>query len=177
MPYVKISDPNTIDLASWQQVVNVVNQHSDSINAITNNFGAQAPAESAWSTTEDFAYEYDPNSQKIITGRTRLDPTDASFFTVAADYINYKDVSFTQVGATAFSSAPTVVVTGRHSSTLETLTNNLDIMVTVQEVTNTGFTIRIVNARSKKNTETGTITAQELDPFVFYVNWIALGPK
>jgi hypothetical protein len=177
MPYVKISDPNTIDLASWQQVVNVVNQHSDSINAITNNFGAQAPAQSAWSTTEDFAYEYDPNSQKIISGRTRLDPTDSSFQTANGGYVHYKDVIFTQVGATAFSAAPTVVVTGRHTSTLESLTNNLDIMITVQEVTSNQFTIRIVNARSKKNTETGTVTAQDLDQFVFYVNWIALGPK
>ena len=73
MPYVKISDPNTIDLASWQQVVNVVNQHSDSISAITNNFGAQNPTQSEWNTTEDFAYEYDPNSQKIIFGRTALE--------------------------------------------------------------------------------------------------------
>jgi hypothetical protein len=75
MPYVKISDPNTIDLASWQQVVNVVNQHSDSINAITNNFGAQNPVQPNLDGTEDFAYEYDPNSQKLIYGRTLIDAT------------------------------------------------------------------------------------------------------
>ena len=38
MAYVKISDPNIIDIAAWQQMVNVVNQHTDSITAITNNF-------------------------------------------------------------------------------------------------------------------------------------------
>ena len=38
MAYIKISDPNIIDLSAWHQVINVVNQHSDSITAITNNF-------------------------------------------------------------------------------------------------------------------------------------------
>ena len=40
MSYVKISDPAVIDLAAWHQVISVVNQHSDTITAITNNFGA-----------------------------------------------------------------------------------------------------------------------------------------
>jgi hypothetical protein len=167
MPYVKISDPNTIDLASWQQVVNVVNQHSDSINAITNNFGAQNPVQPDWSNTEDFAYEYDPNSQKLISGRTKIDPAAMD----GDDYVHYADVIFTGLGATSFSAPPVVIVTGRHSSTTALLTNNLDIMITVQAVTNTGFRIRIVNSRSTKN------DADPLDQFVFYVNWIALGPK
>jgi hypothetical protein len=172
MPYVKISDPNTIDLASWQQVVNVVNQHSDSINAITNNFGAQNPTQPDWGGTEDFAYEYDPNSQKVLSGRIRLDPTDESSLSQdGTEYVHYRDVTFTDYGVSAFSASPAVVVTGRHSSTDETLTNNLDIIITIQEVTNTMFRIRIVNARSKKN------SVVPFDQYAFYVNWIAFGPK
>jgi hypothetical protein len=176
MPYVKISDPNTIDLASWQQVVNVVNQHSDSISAITNNFGAQNPTQSEWNTTEDFAYEYDPNSQKIIFGRTLIDWIDPgkTVDITPNEYIYYIDVDFPTSGG-AFSANPVVTVTGRHSSTDPTFNHNLDIIITVQAITQTGFRIRIVNARSKK---VGTnITAIDLDPYNFYVNWIALGPK
>jgi hypothetical protein len=172
MPYVKISDPNTIDLASWQQVVNVVNQHSDSINAITNNFGAQNPAQPDWGGTEDFAYEYDPNSQKVLSGRIKLDPTDElSLSQDATEYVHYRDITFTDYGVSAFSAAPSVVVTARHLSETASLTNNLDLIVTVQAVTNAGFRIRIVNARSKKT------SVVPFDQFVFYVNWIAFGPK
>lgn len=177
MPYVKISDPNTIDLASWQQVVNVVNQHSDSINAITNNFGAQNPVQPAWSGTEDFAYEYDPNSQKIIYGRTLVDTNggDATF-DIFNNYVHYKeDIAFSSSGGT-FSSPPLIVVTGRHSSTDPELQHNLDIMITVQNVTATDFTIRVVNARSRK-TGVSTVTPLPLDPYNFYVNWVAFGPK
>ena len=177
MPYVKISDPNTIDLASWQQVVNVVNQHSDSINAITNNFGAQNPVQPAWSGTEDFAYEYDPNSQKVIYGRTLIDSTggDATVFISDNGYVHYIDVNFSPSGGT-FNAPPVVVVTGRHSSTDPELQQNLDIIVTIQEVTATNFTIRIVNSRSRK-TGVSTVAVLPLDPYNFYVNWIAFGPK
>jgi hypothetical protein len=176
MPYVKISDPNTIDLASWQQVVNVVNQHSDSINAITNNFGAQTPVQSEWNTTEDFAYEYDPNSQKVIFGRTLIDATSpGETVTIANSYVHWIDVLFSPSGGT-FSSSPVVTVTGRHSSTTESLPHNLDIIITVQEVTESGFRIRIVNSRSRK-TAVNTVAPLPLDPYNFYVNWIAFGPK
>jgi hypothetical protein len=175
MPYVKISDPNTIDLASWQQLVNVVNQHSDSINAITNNFGAQNPTQPAWDGTEDFAYEYDPNSQKIISGRTLIDWVAPGTVEITEnEYILYIDVEFTPSGG-AFSARPIVTATGRHSSIDQSLNNNLDIIITVQAVTETGFRIRIVNARSKK--VGSSITVVDFDPFNFYVNWIALGPK
>ena len=48
MPYVKISDPNIIDLAAWHQVINVINQHSDTLSAITNNFGIQGTTVTDW---------------------------------------------------------------------------------------------------------------------------------
>jgi hypothetical protein len=72
MPYIKISDPNIIDLSSWHQVINVVNQHSDSITAITNNFGAQGTGTTDWDSSADYAHEFDAGSQKIIYGRTKV---------------------------------------------------------------------------------------------------------
>jgi hypothetical protein len=177
MPYIKISDPNTIDLASWQQVINVVNQHSDSINTITNNFGAQNPVQPNWDGTEDFAYAYDPGSQKIIYGRTLIDPLggDATVTISGNGYVHYITVLFSPSGGT-FSAKPIVTVTGRHSSTDPTLPHNLDIIATVQDVKATEFTLRIVNARSRK-TDVNTIDDLPLDPYNFYVNWIAFGPK
>jgi hypothetical protein len=174
MPYIKISDPNTIDLASWQQVVNVVNQHSDSINAITNNFGAQSTGDNSWDTTEDFAYEYDPASQKMLYGRTRIDPATID---KEDDYVHYQEIEFAQNGTSDFSARPIVTATGRFGSTEPTSDNNADIMVTVIAVTKESFFIRIVNARSRKTTSTGALTVQALDNFPFYINWVAVGPK
>lgn len=175
MPYIKISDPNTIDLASWQQVVNVVNQHSDSINAITNNFGVQVTGDVAWNGTADFAYEYDPSSQKIVYGRTRIDPStiDKS----DDDYVHYQTIDFAQNGTAAFAAHPVVTVTGRFGGSNPESDNNADIMVTVILTTTSDFNIRIVNARSKKTTSTGATTVQALDNYPFYINWVAVGPK
>ena len=36
MSYVKISDPAIIDLAGIQQIISVVNQHSDYLNVLIN---------------------------------------------------------------------------------------------------------------------------------------------
>jgi len=175
MPYIKISDPNTIDLASWQQVVNVVNQHSDSINAITNNFGAQSTVTDAWDGTADFAYEYDPGSQKIIYGRTRIDP--ATVTQSENDYVNNEIIEFSQNGTEVFSAQPIVNVTGRFGGSNPLSDNNADIIVTVILTTPSSFTARIVNARSKKTTSTGAVSVQALDNFPFYINWVAVGPK
>ena len=39
MAYVKISDPAIIDLAGIQQIINIVNQHSDYLNVLINKLG------------------------------------------------------------------------------------------------------------------------------------------
>jgi hypothetical protein len=176
MPYIKISDPNTIDLASWHQVVNVVNQHSDSINAITNNFGIQGNGLVDWNDgSSDFAYEYDPGSQKMLFGRTKIDTRDGSSKTssTTGDHMFYKDIEFaTDTGTGAFSAKPVVTVTGRFGDTDNnppSLTN-ANVVATVIAVTNEKFTVRVVNARST------TGTPIELTGF-FYINWVAVGPK
>jgi hypothetical protein len=171
MPYIKISDPNTIDLASWQQVVNVVNQHSDSINSITNNFGVQNTNTPEWnggSSSPDFSYEYEPSSQKMLYGRTKID-TDTALST-AGDHMFYTDISFAGGGAAAFAARPIVTATARFGNQDETSTTNANVVVTVIDVTEEKFSVRLVNARST------TGTPIPLTSF-FYINWIAVGPK
>jgi len=177
MPYIKISDPNTIDLASWHQVVNVVNQHSDSINAITNNFGIQGNGAIDWNDgQEDFAYEYDPGSQKMVFGRTKIDTRDGDAQTpsTTGDHMFYADIEFANgaSGTGAFSAKPVITATARFGDTANnppSLTNG-NVVVTVIAVTNEKFTVRVVNARST------TGTPVPLTGF-FYINWVAVGPK
>lgn len=172
MPYIKISDPNTIDLAAWHQVINVVNQHSDSITAITNNFGVQGSGDVDWNGQEDFTYEYDPGSQKMIYGRTKIDTAVAD--STAGDHMFYIDVNFANAasGTGAFSAKPIVTATARFGSMNNNppSTTNANIVVTVIAVTNEKFTIRVVNARSTTNAPV------ELQSY-FYINWVAVGPK
>lgn len=172
MPYIKISDPNTIDLASWHQVINVVNQHSDSITAITNNFGVQSSGDVDWNGQEDFTYEYDPGSQKMIYGRTRIDTATASGTT--GDHIFYADIAYANSasGTAAFSAKPVITATARFGSQDNNppSVTNANIVVTVIAVTEEKFTIRLTNARS-------TTTAQIPLTGNFYINWVAVGPK
>jgi hypothetical protein len=169
MPYIKISDPNTIDLASWQQVVNVVNQHSDSINTLTNNFGAQITGTVQWDGTEDFAYEYEPASQKMIYGRATIDPGNEDQITTS-DSVHYQTINYAnpEGGTGSFSASPIITATARFRSTLNDppSTNNAKVMVTIIAVTKDDFTVRVVNP-------TGTALN---DPY-FHINWIAIGPK
>lgn len=172
MPYIKISDPNTIDLAAWHQVVNVVNQHSDSITAITNNFGVQGNGNVDWNGVDDFSYEYDPGSQKMIYGKTRIDTETASSTT--GDHMYYADISFASTGSgtSGFSAKPIINVTARFGSTDTNppLQGNANIVATVIAVQEDQFTVRLVNARST----TGTVVKLTGS---FYINWIAVGPK
>jgi len=171
MPYIKISDPNTIDLASWQQVINVVNQHSDSINSISNNFGVRNTSEPNWnggSSSPDFSYEYDPSSQKIIYGRTKID-TDTALSSTG-DHMFYADISYAAGGASSFAARPIVTATALFGNTDETSTTNTNTIVTVIDATEEKFSVRVVNSRST------TSNPIPLTSF-FYINWIAIGPK
>ena len=86
MAYVKISDPNIIDLAAWHQLINVVNQHSDSITAITNNFGTAGNVD--W-TSSAYSHQYDPGSQAIIFGRATSTSSDTPSSNIYYNTISY----------------------------------------------------------------------------------------
>jgi hypothetical protein len=174
MSYIKLSDPNVIDLAAWQQVINVVNQHSDSISAITNNFGSQGTGETNWNTNTGISHEYDPGSQKIVYGKNKFDPTsDQITFSVANNqqkYVYYGDVEFADEvsGATSFKAKPVITATMNHSTTQTP--NNADIIVTVIQVTEYGFRYRVTKSNSTLAVGIPIVGA-------FFINWIAIGPK
>lgn len=171
MPYIKISDPNIIDLAAWHQVINVINQHSDSITAITNNFGAQGSGTTDWNGAANIAHQYDPGSQKIIYGKFKLDTSTAS--STNNDHMFYADIDLVDSvsGTTAFSAKPIVTATASFGSTATPPpSTNAGVICTVIAVQEDKFTVRVVNSRST------TTTPVPLTGY-FYINWMAIGPK
>lgn len=171
MPYVKISDPNIIDVAAWHQVINVVNQHSDSINAITNNFGVQGTGIVNWNSDNDVVHEYTAGSQKMLYGRTKLDT--ATMDSRDNKHMFWLDIDFQDyvTGAGSFSARPiiTASISTGNDATPPGL-NNSHAICTVVKATKDGFRIRLVDARS---------TTTKPVPLVnyFYLNWTAIGPK
>ena len=74
MGYIKISDPNIIDLGAWHQVINVVNQHSDTLNTLTDNFGAtNTTTPSADYSAAQTRHLFDSASQMVLYGRDYFD--------------------------------------------------------------------------------------------------------
>lgn len=176
MPYIKISDPNIIDLAAWQQVINVVNQHSDSLTAITNNFGAQAAGVSDWNSATDIVHEFDPGSQKILYGKTKVDSTMGS---VSDDHMMFLEIDMTPLssGASAFSAKPVVTATANFGSMANPPTANSvreSVICTTSAVSEDKFIIRIVNSRSTMSTPVPLFTSPSQ---FFYISWMAIGPK
>lgn len=177
MPYIKISDPNIIDLAAWHQVINVVNQHSDSITTITNNFGAEGTGYTDWNGELDVAQQYDPGSQKILFGRYRLNTTSASF-TPANKHMYYATIPMvdTSTGTSSFSAKPIITVTAQFGSTATPPpTSNANIACTVIKVEVDKFVVRVVDTRSYETTAQGG----PVKPLTGYFNisWMAIGPK
>jgi hypothetical protein len=173
MPYIKISDPNIIDLTSWHQVINVVNQHSDTISAITNNFGAQGTGVTDWNGATDFAHTFDVGTQQILYGKHKIVVSTligagkiTTNSNIIYDSIDYQDANS---GAKDFSQKPIITATSQHNSTT-IVSDNANVICTIFNVTTTGFSVRLKDARSTESSAvplTGT----------FYINWIAIGPK
>ena len=171
MPYVKISDPNIIDVAAWHQVVNVVNQHSDSINAITNNFGVQGTGLVNWNDDNDVVHEFTPGSQKMLYGRSKL--SVASMDSRDGEHMFWLDIDFQDyvTGAGSFSARPiiTATISTNNESDPPSLTDSHAIC-TVVKATKDGFRVRLVDARS-------TTTKVVKLSGTFYLNWTAIGPR
>jgi hypothetical protein len=174
MPYVKISDPNVIDLAAWHQVINVVNQHSDSISSITNNLGGESLENIDWNGENNFVNQFDPGAQKILYGRNKLD-TNVLSSTEADDQIFYGDIPFDVNGASAFAAKPIVTATIQfgHASIGALDDKSHDIIFNIFAVTEQKFSFRVTRAISKPG---GVNPPAKLTGF-FYLNWSATGPK
>jgi hypothetical protein len=174
MAYIKISDPNIIDLAAWHQVINVVNQHSDSITSITNNFGAQGTGTTQWNSDNNISHQFDPGSQKIVFGREKIVVADTGHSSGETTLL-YGDVSFvdTNSGSTVFTSRPIITATiqfGYGSLGSSTPSTDSSVVVTIHNLDADGFSYRIKDANSKP-TATVALTG------TFYLNWMAIGPK
>ena len=160
MPYIKISDPKIIDLPTVHQIINVVNQHSDNISALTNNYGnIYNGSSTSGASTEHI---FDVASQQIIYGETTISPTATGFSYNSARHEYSIPVSF--IGQ-PFSSKPFIVAQANVTSSS---TDYQDIIVNVISATVTGFTI--VLRRANDNTHNwlaGTVR----------VDWVALGLK
>lgn len=179
MPYIKISDPNVIDLAAWQQVINVVNQHSDSITALTNNFGLQGTGETQWNGASDIVHQYDPATQQLLYGKTRINTSSTQFpinssTPGSTKHMFYGDIEFADEvpGTVSFDGTPIVIASasfGDQDDNPPDLTS-ANVVLTVIAVTKDKFTFRAVNARST------TTNPVPLTGY-FYISWMALGPK
>jgi hypothetical protein len=174
MAYIKISDPSIIDLAAWQQVINVVNQHSDSILAITNNFGSAGAADY---TLPDVPHLYDLGSNSIIFGRATVKVTADNLSSGA--YTGTVTFANTTYGINSFSNTPVVTATIQNPSD----TANDDLVVSVYGVQATQFSYKVYRTRQGLATLNGTkngvtnVVSPSAPTGTFYINWTAIGPK
>ena len=173
MGYIKISDPNIIDLGAWHQVINVVNQHSDTLNGLTNNFGKTNPGSTDYNA-ESYNHLFDAGSQQIVYGRVRVTATTGQGTNVnGAVYYGTATFAGGTTGVPAFSNTPIVTATINDGNTSNgTFTNsNDDAIISIYNVTAISFAWRIYRAKSATTTPATPITG------TFYINWTAVGPK
>jgi hypothetical protein len=180
MPYVKISDPNIIDLAAWHQVINVINQHSDTLSAITNNFGLQGTGVTDWNGETEIYEEFNPGSQKILYGKFIIDTRDNSTqdLNTNGGRMFYQTIDFdNETTATAsFSAKPVITVTPALVGSTVTSDRNVGLVCTVIATTDKGFTVRVIKARELTQELPSTV-ADPKPVHYFQINWIAIGPK
>ena len=178
MPYVKISDPQVIDLAAWHQVLNVVNQHSDSISSITNNMGGASPELIDFNGENNFVNIFDPGAQKILYGRTKLNTS--SMNSISNDQIYWGTIDFAANGQTAFGAKPIITATIQFGKTsISTMGDaTYDLIFNIFAVTPTSFSFRINRAIAEPDeTNASKRTAKIPDNTTLYLSWSATGPK
>jgi hypothetical protein len=176
MAYVTISDPNIIDLSAWHEVINVVNQHSNTLSAITDNFGAASSVSSGWNTDSDLAVSFVMGSQKIVYGRYRVNFKDDETSTPRNNKnLYYGKIDFAgSTGSSGFAATPVVTTTVQYGfQTIEaTSDETANTTCTVFGVSGSEFSFRVMNPRSTQATP-----IKLPDNGHLYINWTAIGPK
>jgi hypothetical protein len=180
MGYVKITDPNIIDISAWQQLINTVNQHSDSITALTNSFNGTSGNSTDWNA-DSFSHVWDPGSQAIVYGKVTLtiatnggvsssSPSGAQISGSGSSGIYYGTATFSDPASSSvfqFSSHPVVTATLSAGASSTTVSSSLaTVIITVNTVTTSGFNWRITGVVPSK---AGNLTLP------FY--WTAVGPR
>lgn len=167
MGYVRISDPNIIDLNAIHNIINTVNQHSDTLNTLTNNLG-QSNSTSQTYTGTDIEVLFDNSSQMIIYGRTQFTSADEHVNYGTSGKIYYQTVTFSDSnkGIPAFTTSAPIIMLTVHTANSATISSTFaDAHANVYSPTATSFKIRLVMNESIGSNQT------------VYVNWVAIGPK
>jgi hypothetical protein len=176
MAYVTISDPNIIDLGAWHEVINVVNQHSNTLSAITDNFGASGSTVTGWNTDTDLAVSFVMGSQKIVYGRFKVNFKDDETATPRNNKnLYYGAIDFSgSTGSTGFAAIPIVTTTVQYGSqTIDTTSDaTANTTCTIFGVSGSGFSFRVMNPRSVQGNPVPLPDNGHL-----YINWTAIGPK
>lgn len=144
MGYVKISDPAIVDLGTMQQIISVVNNHTEYLNALVNKFGATSSPDF---TLPDVQGNFDIANSNVIYGKASLDPDTDSTTTSGGTKYYRKTVTFNT--GIAFSSIPNVILT--HNNTDGDVDGQLDVIVSLHNCTTNGFTLRAFRSGTNKN--------------------------
>ena len=163
MSYVKISDPAIIDLAGIQQIISVVNQHSDYLNVLINKLGVINNPD--WSA-DDLSAINDLASTTIAYGKIKVKDIEANRYTTSGGKRFYAVSNIPFGTGVSFSQPPRIVATIDNIG--HALNNRLDFIPSVHGVTTTSFTMRIMRAGSESNLQLTDDVS---------VNWIAIGPR
>ena len=161
MSYVQIENPEIIDLASIQKIINVLNDQSDYLNVLVNKFGADYVPDIFANSVQG---NFDIATSLIVFGKTIIKPNNNNFLRTNADGATYYFVDEPFQTGVSFSEPPRVLVS--HDNTGGASGGQLDIVVSTHGVTTSGFTARAFR--------TGTSKAIGNDIEIFY---IAIGPR
>lgn len=152
-----MSDIEVIDLAQWQDVQSQLANLKSRIDQLTTNYGTTTTNDEDWNVSETRSHEFNLGNQRIKVGRLKFyfndDTKSGKFF--------YDAISFTN----AFSKSPIVTATVQQAGS-PVPTGNPNIVITVYNVTASGFSVRATNAGSSA-----------LLSGYNYINWIAVGPN
>lgn len=162
MSYVKISDTSIMDLAGIQQIINVVNQHSDYLNALVNRFGADYIPD--W-TQPDVQANFDIANSNIVYGKIRITPDDDYVTSNSRTYYR-KNVTFST--GISFSETPIILLTPNNSD--GSVDTELDIISSLHNCSTTGFTARFWRGGIKSSNKDLITSNVE-------INWIAIGRR
>lgn len=159
MSYIKISDPSIIDLSGIQQIISVVNQHSDYLNILINRFGAVVTPD--WSA-ENVQSLFDVSTTNIAFGKAIIKP--GSPYQQGSGGSTYYVATVDFESGVTFSQVPLVLVS--HDNSDGQVGGQLDIIPSTHDISTTGFTARIVRAGTTK------VISNNIE-----INYIAIGRR
>jgi hypothetical protein len=158
---VKITNPNIIDLAAWQEVVNEINTVSDKVDSIVTTYGTGSPNDSDWTRGATREHEFNLGSQRIVSGRYRFVSADEEYDADTKAF--YGPIAF----GTAFAAEPIITATIEFGNPdLPINPANRGAALVIYNGSSSGFHYKLINSGS--TTKLGGS---------FYINWMAIGPR